>query len=1181
MYYLSRNFHLIISEEVPGSPARLSPIEVTVDTEVNCQIFPLLCKRLRIGPRTDVIHQEAMTLRRVEELRRSGLWSAQRLPLCVEPPRNKTHWDYVLEEMKWMATDFRMERQFKRNVARKVAKFIFRLRSPYKTKMIRDFWQSVDKVVEHRAQEILEAKKRKALDAHMAFIVGEADKLSSIVQEGLTQDRASKTPSVTSDGNDDADFCGSESESDDEMTIEREEAAMQEQGRDDVQEEVSALNKEADQDIDDLLASVRCLEAVRTRDAEEIEEGSKAKRPKIEEASDEDSGSGRKSDDRPSSSVEAGKVEEDDMSVDEGPNRTDGRGMLESVDYAKLNSVSSDERQKELANIAEAALKFQPKGYTLETTQVKTTVPFLIRGTLREYQMVGLDWLVTLYEKNLNGILADEMGLGKTIQTIALLAHLACCESIWGPHLIIVPTSVILNWEMELKKWCPAFKILTYFGSQKDRAEKRKGWMKPNTFHVCITSYKTVTTDIRAFKKRVRCRRWFCSDVAMASSFECANVFLLKEHSTPLQNSLMELWSLMHFLMPAIFASHDDFKDWFSNPLTGMMEGSVEFNAPLVQQLHKVLRPFILRRLKSEVEKQLPKKTEHVIKCSLSKRQRYLYDDFMSRRSTRDNLKSGNVLSVLNIVMQLRKCCNHPNLFEPRSVESPMCVHQLRLSIPGLVLDLNEKEFGRDIPEIFDLRKRFTGVSSATVSLEPCSLSSSLPSLRGGFHYNMQNGGVHESETNERRVMRPPKEQRKGQFADLVPVILRRKEEDKKVRLRRIVERFECQQRPFYSHQLISLLKTSVADKVILPLIEIVGFRFWIWVNPAVTQAPSIEPTSSGRGYLARALEQQFSSTSRELLSTLHPLTHKALVASQLHFPELRLIEYDCGKLQALSRLLRRLYALKHRCLIFTQMSKMLDVLQAFLSYHGYQYFRLDGTTGIEQRQAMMERFNADPKIFCFILSTRSGGVGVNLTGADTVIFYDSDWNPTMDAQAQDRCHRIGQTRNVTIFRLISEKTIEENILRKANQKRRLGEMAIDDAMAVLEDEQDVTAAKMLIAETNADKAEFDETCLDKDEPMDEKYIELISQLKPIERYAVNFLEAEYKPEFDEEVREAEAMIGQKREEWVKAHNKALSNGDADAEHDENSSRLDDEFYGAGMLLDEVRSRRKSRVTAS
>ncbi len=125
-------------------------------------------------------------------------------------------------------------------------------------------------------------------------------------------------------------------------------------------------------------------------------------------------------------------------------------------------------------------------------------------------------------------------------------------------------------------------------------------------------------------------------------------------------------------------------------------------------------------------------------------------------------------------------------------------------------------------------------------------------------------------------------------------------------------------------------------------------------------------------------------------------------------------------------------------------MTKMLDVLEAFLNYHGHRYLRLDGTTRVEQRQALMDRFNQDKRIFCFILSTRSGGIGVNLTGADTVIFYDSDWNPTMDAQAQDRCHRIGQTRDVHIYRLISEMTVEENILKKANQKRLMSDVAIE-----------------------------------------------------------------------------------------------------------------------------------------
>lgn len=128
----------------------------------------------------------------------------------------------------------------------------------------------------------------------------------------------------------------------------------------------------------------------------------------------------------------------------------------------------------DITDIAAGAEKIQPKGNTLSTAQVVTKVPFLLKHTLREYQHVGLDWLVAMYEKKLNGILADEMGLGKTIQTIALLAHLACEKGIWGPHLIVVPTSVMLNWEMEIKKWCPAFKTLTYYGSPKERKLKRQ-----------------------------------------------------------------------------------------------------------------------------------------------------------------------------------------------------------------------------------------------------------------------------------------------------------------------------------------------------------------------------------------------------------------------------------------------------------------------------------------------------------------------------------------------------------------------------------------------------------------------------------------------------------------------------------------------------------------------------------
>jgi len=289
--------------------------------------------------------------------------------------------------------------------------------------------------------------------------------------------------------------------------------------------------------------------------------------------------------------------------------------------------------------VAALAESIQPKGNTLSSTSVVTIIPFLLKHTLREYQHIGLDWLVTMYDRKLNGILADEMGLGKTIQTISLLAHLACEKGNWGPHLIIVPTSVMLNWEMELKKWCPAFKILTYYGSQKERKQKRTGWTKPNAFHVCITSYKLVIQDHQSFRrkkwkylildeaqniKNFKSQRW-----QLLLNFQSQRRLLLT--GTPLQNNLMELWALMHFLMPNVFQSHREFKEWFSNPVTGMIEGNSEYNESLIKRLHKVLRPFLLRRLKTEVEKQLPKKYEHIVMCRLSKRQRYLYDDFMSR----------------------------------------------------------------------------------------------------------------------------------------------------------------------------------------------------------------------------------------------------------------------------------------------------------------------------------------------------------------------------------------------------------------------------------------------------------------------------------------------------------------------------------------------------------------------
>lgn len=218
-----------------------------------------------------------------------------------------------------------------------------------------------------------------------------------------------------------------------------------------------------------------------------------------------------------------------------------------------------------------------------------------------------------MHERKLNGILADEMGLGKTIQTIALLAHLACVKGNWGPHLIVVPSSVMLNWEMEFKKWCPGFKILTYYGAQKERKQKRVGWTKPNAFHVCITSYKLVIQDQQSFRrkkwkylildeaqniKNFKSQRWQLLLNFQTERYNNINIFFMQLQiwlfrrllltGTPLQNNLMELWSLMHFLMPHVFQSHCEFREWFSNPMTGMIEGNSEYNDSIIKRLHKV-----------------------------------------------------------------------------------------------------------------------------------------------------------------------------------------------------------------------------------------------------------------------------------------------------------------------------------------------------------------------------------------------------------------------------------------------------------------------------------------------------------------------------------------------------------------------------------------------------------------
>ncbi|XP_025163314.1 helicase domino isoform X6 [Harpegnathos saltator] len=1575
--------------------------------------------------------QEAYVMQRIAELQREGLWSERRLPKVQEPARTKAHWDYLLEEMVWLAADFAQERKWKKAAAKKCARMVqkyfqekaiqaqkaeksqeLRLKkiASFVAKEIKTFWTNVEKLVEYKQQTRLEEKRKKALDQHLNFIVGQTEKYSTWLTEGLNKTDGPQSipasmnssrissPVPQGKGHSDEEFQPNQSSDDDEETIAKAEEEMKLTTNH--KEEVELLKRESEIPLEDLLRelggdyledrnkSLSPQDAMNETERNENEETTDGDVDFIAvsgESSDEEDtimeeerlegdvdhrreldelkadnemsidelaakyanmseelmdvdveieGTDKESSDKEaardneeqSSSSESECEESDDESGDEtaqaqsDAEETDVglRSLLEDpsgeqqLENKTVEADRSDARN-EMDNVAALAESIQPKGNTLLTTSVVTKIPFLLKHPLREYQHIGLDWLVTMYDRKLNGILADEMGLGKTIQTIALLAHLACEKGNWGPHLVIVPTSVMLNWEMECKKWCPGFKILTYYGTQKERKQKRTGWTKPNAFHICITSYKLVIQDHQSFRrkkwkylildeaqniKNFKSQRW-----QLLLNFQTQRRLLLT--GTPLQNNLMELWSLMHFLMPNVFQSHREFKEWFSNPVTGMIEGNSEYNENIIRRLHKVLRPFLLRRLKTEVEKQLPKKYEHVVMCRLSKRQRFLYDDFMSRAKTRETLASGNLLSVINVLMQLRKVCNHPNLFEVRPTVSPFQMEALEFvtaslvwatldydplkhidlsSVNLLLLDLEltlsafvahrvrRLQTSRKLIEEIDnqpeaaprcpsgrikinvrlsnqtkpspsnvqqqqhtqtklknlagvlptprvgtspfikslnasqaasgqgvtLRvaggqqlqgysvqlvqhqgsvkaipvatlahnpQSTTTVTSTTATTNAQRITVGNANIRDGLQRltaqtvtvkqgdsvqriampsfaqlvqtstgrhiiltsNQQNTnavsfpvmtpsgqrltvlskslmglsssgtavnkvvGSVVTTTSGRPVMRVPplnvshasqtqsssgnssqqpqpirsivtrqsqkeankaqsKEQPKSEFHLPQLEEERRQRRQAKLRLIANINERRCAACPLYGEDLFMALRIGKPSTA-CP-----------WHNGWMHCATVKQSTRMRREFFSRteALAEAIKSTERiveELKEVFerfvvhvpavrapvprfhvsHPPPHKLWNERRLRvelqhqlspkfallhsisgrmltqFPDPRLIQYDCGKLQSLDRLLRKLKSDNHRVLIFTQMTRMLDVLEAFLNFHGHIYLRLDGTTRVDQRQVLMERFNGDKRIFCFILSTRSGGVGVNLTGADTVIFYDSDWNPTMDAQAQDRCHRIGQTRDVHIYRLVSEKTVEENILKKANQKRLLGDLAIEggnfttayfksstiqdlfnidqtendpsarmaevleqsrdrerawskdttpfqgasssssqyteekvaigaleSALAAAEEDLDVQAAKTAKAEAVADLAEFDENIPLDDADRDDAQVSkaeqevqhLVSQLTPIERYAMRFIEESEGSFSTAQLAAAERELEEQKKEW-------------------------------------------------
>ncbi|KAI0263616.1 SNF2 family N-terminal domain-containing protein [Gloeopeniophorella convolvens] len=583
------------------------------------------------------------------------------------------------------------------------------------------------------------------------------------------------------------------------------------------------------------------------------------------------------------------------------------------------------------------------------------TTPFvqpalLTGGVLKDYQLEGVAWMVSLWENGISGILADEMGLGKTIQTIAFIAYLRV--RVEAPFLVVCPLSVLHNWMDEFARFAPDIAVCMYHGSPAERAELRRTVMrhpddapKPapkrntrgkrrapsptpsdsdsdiqiiepepapepaddpanptrqkSTFPVVLTTYEMVVKD-RAHLARYK---WGQVIVDEGHRLKNANAVLVREikrypsagrmllTGTPLHNNLAELWALLNFILPDVFDDVAAFQDTFNIP-TASTAPDARTHA-LVAQLHAILRPFLLRRTKADAARALPPKKEYVLYAPLMPPQRVAYDAVL-----RGGLRA------------------------------------LLAGSTDAARDAREREEAvrREIEE--DEQAGRTGVRTRRVRAALAPQVKSAAAALGAEHA--------------------------------------RKAKLKQVNNMRL-------------------------QNTVMQLRKVCSHPFLFDAGP--------EAESS---------------------------TDDVVRAS--------------GKMMLLERLLDALFARGHSVLLFSQFTSMLDILEDWATHtKHYALCRIDGSTPPLARRAEMARFQAGgaraPRLF--LLSTRAGGLGINLTAADTVVFYDQDWNPQMDLQAQDRAHRIGQTRPVLVFRLVTRHTVESTIMQRAAAKRALEALVI------------------------------------------------------------------------------------------------------------------------------------------
>ncbi|XP_045082908.1 E1A-binding protein p400-like isoform X4 [Coregonus clupeaformis] len=1269
---------------------------------------------------------ESQVHQRISELRKEGQWSASRLPKLMESSRSKSHWDYLLEEMQWMAADFAQERRWKMAAAKKLVRTCsryhdeqnkmeekfkkeeeLRLRHIASTiaREVEFFWSNIEQVVEIKLQFEIYEKRLKTLSLQRASSKGQDVKPAQSTTEKAEKDEPTmstrKRKSSTS---------LAEEVQDEESTIEEQEAM---EVLADQKAELADLAIDAEMPLDVLVKQYAGAYA------------DNFDWPQPATPSDEEDRDETEDMESPLDSPHEAVVIDSLLSVDQ----------YRGSDKACPPGADGKPR-KDIAEVAAATELILPKGSARTTSSVRSQAPFLLHGSLRDYQQIGVDWLASLHKKHLNGILADETALGKTVQTVAYLAHLACQEGIWGPHLVVVRTCKMLSWEMEFKRWCPGFKILLYLGNRHERRAKRRWWAEANSFHVCVTSYKLLLKDQSHFLRR-RWKNLVLDEVQLIKNMSenhWETIFALKNQqrilliNTPLHNTLKELWTMIHFLLPGITRPFTDF------PVKPGTDQNQDYCHKLVIRLHRMIQPFILRRCKRDVEKQLPKKYEHIIKCRLSSRQKSMYEDILTQPGAQEALKTGHFVSVLQVLMQLQRICNHPDLVNIRETNSSYVCSSLQYNTPSLVLGALQEDQRKSLDlSMFDLisnenrltryeteevlpklkvtrqlieeihgapdpparpkpckikpmrlfqpvqygtkpegrlvpmtstvgqqRPPATTTTTTATGLQPAqtrgkspvtttttttttqvagtaiqkaqttspatgttgsavassgsaaagqhvvgtaspvALGQALcgaaqPTLPGivqvhrpalgpthaiqpslvpqrlvltsqaqarlpsgdvvkiaqlasiagsqnrisqpetpvtlqfqGNKFTLSPSQLRQLTTGQplqlqgtlgnilqivsapgQQILRPQGSmlmqtvpqavpvsnssttpgtpppatstyQASGVSAKPAPAAPIAPQESSEERSRLLKERLSrlfsanerrCGRSVLYGADLLQACSVTpgAPHSALSP-------RGWRWVGresclraqrtPVATtthlQSALLSSThrqDAGNSLVSRlscvvpvavappphlyaanppapySLEQKLISRRLQVAAAPHSTEiHRLSSGHQLQFSDLQLMQMDSGKLEALAILLQKLRSENHRVLIFTQMVKMLDILEAFLDHRQLTYIRVDESLTTEERQEHMKTFNRNRQMFCSILTNRCCSAVGTVFDADTIIFYDTDLNPSVDARTQEWCEKIGRFKDIHIYRLESGNSIEEKLLKNGTK---------------------------------------------------------------------------------------------------------------------------------------------------